>query len=81
MTAAEVEETLLKTFSTLLKLQKAEEEGELFEAEPANESPTTSKMNPLDSIQHDRIVCLECGAGMKLILPDFVVRPIASGMA
>jgi len=69
MSTRQIEQSLIKTFSTLQKMQRAEEKG-LFmdrgvaEEERAEEAPV-AKREPRESIQDDRIVCLECGTEMR----------------
>jgi len=73
MTTEEMEEALLKTFSTLQKIQKAEDMGvpasiqipELREERPAEEAVPKAAMDPKSSIQEDRVICLECGAEFR----------------
>lgn len=70
MSFDQVENALIKTFSTLQKMQKAEAEGRTLdllisggEVSIAEKGP--EKVDPKDSIQEDKVVCLECGAQMK----------------
>ena len=69
MSAEQIEESLIKTFSTLQKMQRAEEKGVLLDriaAEDAMpEDVPVQKREPKESIQDDRIVCLECGTEMR----------------
>jgi predicted transcriptional regulator len=69
MTAAEIASSLRQVFSTLHELQKAEAGGiELAPtAEVAGEAPTEEKpvLSPANSIQNDKVICLECGAEMR----------------
>ena len=69
MSAEQIEQSLIKTFSTLQKMQRAEEKGVMLdkgsgEELPAEEAPSVKK-EPRESIQDDRIVCLECGTEMR----------------
>ena len=69
MSAEQIEQSLIKTFSTLQRMQKAEEKGlfldrDVTEEGRAEEAPV-EKMEPRASIQDDRIVCLECGTEMR----------------
>ncbi len=69
MSAEQIEQSLIKTFSTLQRMQRAEEKGILLdrgtaEEEGAEESQPAKK-EPRDSIQDDKIVCLECGTEMR----------------
>ncbi|QCQ22739.1 MucR family transcriptional regulator [Desulfoglaeba alkanexedens] len=73
MTTEEMEEALLKTFSTLQKIQKAEDMGvpasiqipEVREERPAAEAVPKAAMDPKSSIQEDRVICLECGSQFR----------------
>ncbi|MCE5333107.1 MAG: MucR family transcriptional regulator, partial [Desulfobacteraceae bacterium] len=68
MSAEQIEQSLVKTFSTLQKMQKAEEKGVLLDTvqeEAAAEDLAPAKKEPRESIQDDRIVCLECGTEMR----------------
>jgi predicted transcriptional regulator len=68
MTAADIASSLRQVFSTLHELQKAEAGGiELTPtAEVAGEAPTEQKpvLSSADSIQNDKVICLECGKEM-----------------
>ena len=70
MTPTQIEEALIKTFSTLQKMQKAEDKGLLLDiagmAEgAAGEGMPSWKQDPKTSIQDDKITCLECGTQMR----------------
>lgn len=68
MSAEQIEQSLIKTFSTLQKMQKAEEKGILLDRiteEAALEEVPLQKKEPKESIQDDKIVCLECGTEMR----------------
>ncbi|MGA2401926.1 MAG: MucR family transcriptional regulator [Syntrophobacteraceae bacterium] len=71
MSAAEIASSLRQVFSTLHELQKAEAGGiELPPpAEVAGAAPAEEKrlLSPADSIQNDKVICLECGAEMRQI--------------
>jgi predicted transcriptional regulator len=63
MTAGEISSALRAVFSTLHELQRAESgEIELPEVEASAPAKT---LTPQDSIQNDKVICLECGAEMK----------------
>jgi predicted transcriptional regulator len=66
MTGADIASSLRQVFSTLQELEKAETGmTELpTEAAPAEEKATAG-MSPEQSIQNDRVICLECGAEMR----------------
>ena len=68
MTAADISSSLRQVFSTLHELQRTEsgdfELPETQESLPAKEV-SRQKITPEDSIQNDKVICLECGAEMK----------------
>ena len=45
-------------------MKKAEETGEMLGETSFEEAPP-AKMDPLDSIQNDKVVCLECGTEFR----------------
>lgn len=66
----QIENALIKTFSTLQKMQKAEEEGTTLDllgtiAGIAAAEKSPEEIEPKNSIQEDKVICLECGAHMK----------------
>jgi predicted transcriptional regulator len=63
MTPADIAASLRQVFSTLHELQRAES-GEI-ELPKIQESTPTQPVTPQDSIQNNKIVCLECGAEFK----------------
>jgi predicted transcriptional regulator len=65
MTTTDIASSLRQVFSTLHELQKAEA-GEI-ELPKAQESPQPQALTPQDSIQNDKVICLECGKEMRLI--------------
>jgi predicted transcriptional regulator len=69
MSAEQIEQSLIKTFSTLQKMQRAEEKGILLDKVTGEDVPVEEaapqKKEPRESIQDDRIVCLECGTEMR----------------
>jgi predicted transcriptional regulator len=68
MAPEDVQVALMKTFSTLQKMKKAEEEGLVLEEEQTPEElqpREAEKLSPQDSIQNDKIICLECGAEFR----------------
>ena len=77
MSAADIASSLRQVFSTLQELQKAEAGGiELAPtAEVAGEAPTEEKpvLSPADSIQNDKVICLECGAEMRQLTSKHLV--------
>jgi predicted transcriptional regulator len=70
MSAENIEQSLVKTFSTLQRMQRAEEKGILLEKgtggeEMPEEEAAAAKKEPRDSILDDKIICLECGTEMR----------------
>jgi predicted transcriptional regulator len=63
MTAADIASSLRQVFRTLHELQRAES-GEI--QLPKGEAPAPAKkLKPEDTIQNDKVICLECGAEMR----------------
>ena len=77
MSAADIASSLRQVFSTLHELQKAEAGGtELAPtAEATGEAPTEEKpvLSPANSIQNDKVICLECGAEMRQLTSKHLV--------
>jgi predicted transcriptional regulator len=69
MTAAEISSALRQVFSTLNDLQKAESGEVVLEQAPAAAQP----LKPEDSIQNDKVICIECGAEMKVLAQKHLV--------
>ncbi len=63
MTAAEIAASLREVFTTLNELQKAES-GEI-ELPKMEELPPVEALTPENSIQKDKVICLECGAEFR----------------
>ena len=63
MTAADISSALRQVFTTLNELQKAES-GEI-ELPGTQELAPVQALTPENSIQNDKVICLECGAEMK----------------
>jgi predicted transcriptional regulator len=66
----EIEQTLMKTFLVLQRMQNAEQHGVLLlsggDPDPgAPEEKPPEPVTPKDSIRENRIICLECGIEMK----------------
>jgi predicted transcriptional regulator len=66
----EIEQTLMKTFLVLQRMQNAEQHGVLLQASgdsdpDAPEERPLEPATPKDSIRESRIICLECGIEMK----------------
>ncbi|SPF32894.1 Transcriptional regulator, MucR family [Syntrophobacter sp. SbD1] len=68
MSASEITLSLRQVFGTLLELQKAEsgeiELPQVFDQAAVQEKAVGS-ITPENSIQNDKVICLECGAEMK----------------
>ena len=68
MSAIEITSSLRQVFGTLLELQKAEsgeiELPQVLESAAAQEK-APGPVTPENSIQNDKVICLECGAEMK----------------
>ena len=68
MSATDITSSLKQVFSTLQELQKAES-GEIALPETQKveliEEKSTTKIAPAESIQNDKVICLECGADFK----------------
>ena len=79
MSADEISEALLKTFETLRKIKNAEETNQEVASTKEVTTDTESKaaqqeeeetqkkipIDPKDSIQRTKVICLECGAEFK----------------
>ena len=63
MTSSEIVTSLRQVFSTLHELQQAES-GEIELSGTLEQAPAKAPA-PEDSIQDDKVICLECGAEMK----------------
>jgi|SRR5208283_4962633 len=68
MLAVDIASSLRQVFRTLQELQRAEmgetELAKSFWPAPAEEKAPEAPA-PKDSIQNDKVICLECGAGMR----------------
>ena len=71
MSATDIASSLRQIFSTLCELQKAEVGG--IELAPAAEEVAATKLSPANSIQNDKVICLECGAEMKQLTSKHLV--------
>ncbi|MGC9196551.1 MAG: MucR family transcriptional regulator [Syntrophobacteraceae bacterium] len=66
MSAEQIEQSLVKTFSTLQRIQLAEEKGMFLDCSVSGEISSSQTVGEaLQSIQDDKIVCLECGTQMR----------------
>ncbi len=74
MSAADIAASLRQVFSTLHELQKAETAGINIEVtQPATEEVAATKLSPANSIQNDKVICLECGAEMRQLTSKHLV--------
>jgi predicted transcriptional regulator len=77
LSGADIAASLRQVFSTLQELEKAETAGIKLAptAEVAGEAPTEERpvLSPANSIQNDKIICLECGAEMKVLTSKHLV--------
>jgi len=71
MTAANIASSLRQVFSTLHELQRAES-GEI-DLSKIQELAPAEALKPQDSIQNDKVICLECGAEMKWLTQKHLV--------
>ena len=68
MSASDIAASLRQVFSTLQELEKAETAGISIECtQSAAEEVAAAKLSPADSIQNDKVICLECGAGDRIV--------------
>lgn len=72
MSVKETEALLVRIYNTLQTIQRAEHEGGLIKAlseagdtAVAPQEPETGQLRPRDSIQQDKVICLECGAEFR----------------
>jgi predicted transcriptional regulator len=74
MSATDIAASLRQVFSTLQEIQKAETAGIDIEiTQPAAEEVAATKLTPQNSIQNDKVVCLECGAEMRQLTSKHLV--------
>jgi predicted transcriptional regulator len=71
MSGADITSALRQVFSTLHELQRAEA-GEI-ELAPTAEEVAAAKLTPQDSIQNDKVICLECGKEMRQLTSKHLV--------
>ena len=77
MSATDIASSIRQVFRTLQEMQKAEAGG--IELAPtaggAGEAPTEDKpvLSPANSIQNDKVICLECGAEMRQLTSKHLV--------
>ncbi|MFZ0932243.1 MAG: MucR family transcriptional regulator [Syntrophobacteraceae bacterium] len=74
MSAGEIASSLRQVFGTLHELEKAETAGiDIESTHPAAEEAAATKLSPADSIQNDKVICLECGAEMRQLTQKHLV--------
>ena len=74
MSAADIASSLRQVFSTLQEMQKAETAGiDIEVTQPAAEEVAETKLSPADSIQNDKVICLECGKEMRQLTTKHLV--------
>jgi predicted transcriptional regulator len=74
MPAAEIAASLRQVFSTLNELQKTETGGiDIEVTQPAAEEVSATKLSPANSIQDDKVICLECGKEMRQLTTKHLV--------
>src|SRR5208283_3951507 len=74
MTATDIASSLRQVFSTLHELQKAETAGiDIESTQPAAKEVAATKLSPANSIQNDKVICLECGAEMRQLTSKHLV--------
>ena len=78
MSSADIASSLRQVFSTLQELEKAETGG-IELAPTAAEEVAATKLSPADSIQSDKVICLECGAEMRQLTSKHLVSHGMSG--
>lgn len=69
LSTEEIVSSLKQVFKALREMQRSESEGgEILEVQPLEETgleKTVERLNPQNSIQEDKVICLECGAQMR----------------
>jgi len=74
MSATDIAASLRQVFSTLQELEKAETAAIYIECtQPAAEEVAATKLSPANSIQNDKVICLECGAEMRQLTSKHLV--------
>ena len=72
MTTVEIASSLREVFQTLQAMQKAEGEGTVLAPQMMPEEAPKA-IAPQDSIQDDKVICLECGAEMRQLTTKHLV--------
>jgi predicted transcriptional regulator len=68
MSPESLEQALSKVFATLQRMKQAEDGGFVLDTATSPEDlrkETPEKIDPKNSIQQDKVICLECGAEMR----------------
>jgi predicted transcriptional regulator len=76
MSSGEITSSLRQVFGTLLELQKAESgEIDLLQVQdaPVAQEKASGAISPENSIQNDKVICLECGAEMKQLTQKHLI--------
>jgi predicted transcriptional regulator len=78
MTPDDIAGGLAKTFATLQRMQKCEDEGALMEVASAADLAASEEQAPeaikaQDSIQNDKIICLECGMEFRQLTAKHLI--------
>jgi predicted transcriptional regulator len=75
MSAGDITSSLRDVFKTLQELQRAETAGADLESGPetASTEQAAPKLAPEDSIQNDKVICLECGSEFKQLTQKHLV--------
>ena len=74
MSATDIAASLRQVFGTLQEMQKAETAGIDIECtQPAAEEVAATKLSPANSIQNDKVICLECGKEMKQLTQKHLI--------
>lgn len=76
MSSGEITSSLRQVFGTLLELQKAESgEIDLLQVQdaPVTQEKASGAISPENSIQNDKVICLECGAEMKQLTQKHLI--------
>jgi len=71
MTPEDIASSVRQVFSTLHELQGVESGG--IELSQVREPAPAKALTPEDSIQNDKVICLECGAEMKWLTQKHLV--------
>jgi predicted transcriptional regulator len=81
MSAGEIASSLRQVFSTLQEIQKSELGGVdlegsqpgALESQETAEEKASKQLTPKNSIQENKVICLECGAEMKQLTQKHLV--------